>query len=216
MSSKLIQEKSDEVIQVPGGEVMIGLNAAIAAADFGEEQYMRTCVLNGMYLGVAQRVALRRLAQQSELLTDPAKTPATASDLSRSINAYRSVYSWTHASPPNPIINLVNRYREIAATDASEAQLHGFATAASTEVSAETNTLLALLAVLGLAVAIGGAVITGAEWKGWNVGWGALIAATCFGLLLLLPFSRPLRQELSIRGRPSGWTHSFKRTEQKK
>ena len=196
VSPVLMQQKSDEVIQIQGGEVMIGLKTSVAAADFGEESYTRTCVISALCLVLAERVALRRLAQDSESLTAPGRNPRAASDLSRSINAYRSLYSWAHASPMSPIIEIVNRYREAAAIDLMEAQLQGFASAALAEVAVETNILLMLVAVLGVAVAVATAAIAVADWKGWNVAWALLVAIAVFSLMLLPPFSRPLRQEI--------------------
>lgn len=202
VSAELVEAASNRVLQIPGGEVMVGINRSVVAADFGEEAYARTCVVDAFYFVLAQRVSLRRLTEQGEFLADPGRNPRGAANLSRAIVGYLSVYSWAHTSPPSPITQILVRYRELTSAEALEGQLQGFSAAAQTAVNDETNLLLALLTILGFAVAVAAAVSTGAKWQGWQVLWGVGVALLTFGLFLLLPFGRPIRQALIPHRRP--------------
>jgi hypothetical protein len=199
VSAELVEAASGQVLQIPGGEVMVGVNRSVVAADFGEEAYARTCVVDAFYFVVAQRVLLRRLTEQGGFLADPGRHPRAAGNLSRAIVGYLSLYSWAHASPLSPVTRILLRYRELTAAEALESQLQGFSAAAQTEVNGETNLLLALLTILGFAVAIAAAVSAGLKWQGLEILWAAGITVLTFVLFLLLPFGRPIRQALMPR-----------------
>jgi hypothetical protein len=196
VGAAVVEAASEQVLQVPRGEVMVGLNRSVAMSDFGVEAYARTCVVDVFYLGLAQRVLLRRLTDLSERLSSPGRHARDAAELSQAIAGYQGVYSWAHADSPSPFTRILVRYRELSGASETEKQLQVFAASAQTEIGRETNVLLGLLAVLGFAVAVAAAVITGAAWKDWDVLWGAAVAAIMFVALLFLPFSRPLRQSL--------------------
>jgi hypothetical protein len=196
VSADIIEAASEQVVQVPGGEVMVGLKRSVAMSDFGVEAYSRTCVVDAFYVGLAQRVLLRRLTDLSERLSDPGRHARDASELSRAIAGYQGVYSWAHTDSPSPLNRVLIRYRGLSGASETEQQLQVFAASAQTEISGETNVLLALLTVLGFGVAVAAAVATGAAWKGWDVLWGVAVAAITFAALLFLPFSRALRQSL--------------------
>jgi hypothetical protein len=202
VSAELVEAASSRVLQIPGGEVMVGINRSVVAADFGEEAYARTCVVDAFYFVLAQRVSLRRLTEQGVFLSDPGRHPRAAANLSRAIVGYLSLYSWAHTSPPSPITRILLRYREMTAAEALEGQLQGFSAAAQTEVNGETNLLLALLTILGFAVAVAATVSAGAKWQGLQILWGAGVALLIFAVFLLLPFGRPIRQALTPRRRP--------------
>ena len=68
-----VEAASEQVLQVPRGEVMVGVNRSVVMSDFGVEEYARTGVVDAFYLGLAQRVLLRRLAELSERLSDPGR-----------------------------------------------------------------------------------------------------------------------------------------------
>jgi len=199
VSAELVEAASGQVLQIPGGEVMVGVNRSVVAADFGEEAYARTCVVDAFYFVVAQRVLLRRLTEQGGFLADPGRHPRAAGNLSRAIVGYLSLYSWAHASPLSPVTRILLRYRELTAAEALESQLQGFSAAAQTEVNGETNLLLALLTILGFAVAVAAAVSAGLKWQGLEILWAAGITVLTFVLFLLLPFGRPIRQALMPR-----------------
>jgi hypothetical protein len=199
VSAELVEAASSQVLQIPGGEIMIGINRSVVASDFGEEAYARTCVVDAFYLVLAQRVSLRRLTEQGEFLTDPGRHPRAAANLSRATVGYLSLYSWAHTSPPSPITRILLRYRELAAAEALESRLQGFTTAAQTEVNGETNLLLALLTILGFAVAVAVAVSASAKWQGLQVLWSVGVTLLTFAVFLLLPFGRPIRQALIPR-----------------
>ena len=202
VSAELVEDASGRVLQIPGGEVMVGINRSVVAAEFGEEAYSRTCVVDAFYFVLAQRVSLRRLTEQGEFLADPGRHPRAAANLSRAIVGYLSLYSWAHTGPPGPITRILLRYRELTAAEALESQLQGFSAAAQTEVNGETNLLLALLTILGFAVAVAAAVSAGAKWQGLQVLWGVGVALLTFVFFLLLPFGRPIRQAIVPRRRP--------------
>lgn len=199
VSAELVETASSQVLQIPGGEVMIGINRSVVASDFGEEAYARTCVVDAFYFVLAQRVLLRRLTEIGEFLTDPGRHPRAAANLSRAIVGYLSVYSWAHTSPPGPITRILLRYRDLTAAEALENQLQGFTAAAQTEVNSETNLLLALLTILGFAVAVAATVSASAKWQGLQVLWSVSVALLIFAAFLLLPFGRPMRQALMPR-----------------
>jgi hypothetical protein len=196
ISAEQVETASAAVLQVPRGEVMVGLNRSIALSDAGLEAYARTCVVDALMLGVGQRVLLRRLPLLSERLSDPGRHAREAAALSRAIAGYQGIYSWAHADPSSPFTRILVAYRELSGAGETEKQLQVFAASAQTETGRETNVLLALLAVLGFAVAVAAEVTTGAAWQGWEVLWGLAVTAAVFGALLCLPFSRALRQSL--------------------
>ena len=99
ISAEQVETASAAVLQVPRGEVMVGLNRTIAMSDAGVEAYARTCVVDALMLGVAQRVLLRRLTLLSERLSDPGRHAREAAALSRAIAGYQGIYSWAHADP---------------------------------------------------------------------------------------------------------------------
>lgn len=196
VGADMVEAASEQVIQLPGGEVMVGLNRSVAMSDFGIDVYARTCLVDAFYVGFAQRVLLRRLTELSERLSDPGRHSREAAELSRAIAGYQGVYSWAHTDSPSPLTRVLVRYRALSGASETEQQLQVFATSAQTEIARETNVLLALLTVLGFAVAVGAAVTTSAAWNGWEVLWGVAVAAATFACLLLLPFSGPLRQSI--------------------
>jgi hypothetical protein len=196
IGAQMVEAASEQVVQVPRGEVMVGLNRSVAMADFGVEAYSRTCVVDAFYAGLAQRVLLRRLTELSERLSDPGRHVRDAAELSRAIAGYQGVYSWAHTDSPSPFNRILVRYRALSGARETEQQLQVFAASAQTEIGRETNVLLAFLTVLGFAVAVAAAAATGADWKGWDALWGAAVAAITFAALLLPPFSRSLRQAL--------------------
>src|SRR5207344_2686024 len=124
------------------------------------------------------------LTEQGEFLADPGRHPRAAANLSRAIVGYLSLYSWAHTSPPGPITRILLRYRELTAAEALESQLQGFSAAAQTEVNGETNLLLALLTILGFAVAVSAAVSAGAKWQGLQVFWSVGVALLTFSVFL--------------------------------
>jgi hypothetical protein len=196
VGAEMVEAASEQVLQVPRGEVMVGLNRSIAMSDSGVEAYARTCIVDALCLGIAQRVLLRRLTELSERLSDPGRHAREAAELSRAIAGYQGVYSWAHRESQTPFTRILLRYRELSGASETEKQLEVFAASAQSEIGRETNVLLAFLTVFGFAVAVAAAVTTGAAWSGWNVLWGVAVAAIMFGALLLLPFSTPLRQSL--------------------
>jgi hypothetical protein len=66
-------------------------------------------------------------------------------------------------------------------------------------ISAQTNVLLGVIAVLGLAVAVAAAIVQAASWTGAATLWGVLVAAVVATIVLLLPTGRALRTSL-LRG----------------
>jgi hypothetical protein len=197
VSAELVQAASSRVIQFPNGEIMVGLNRSVAAADFGEETFVRTVVADAFYLILAQRVSLRRLAQQGESLTNPGRNLRTGVDFSRGIVSYLSLHSWARTIPPSPIAQIILRYRELSSADILERELQIFSGAVQTQVSTETNLLLTLLTNLGVAVAVAAAVLTGAQWHGVQILWSLGVALLSFAIFSLLPFGRPIRQGLT-------------------
>ena len=189
-----------EIFPVGHGTLAAGPFRSVAEGDFGNEAHLRTFVVSAVLFGVAQAVILNRLAQLAAQLANPSANPATAIRISRMITSYRAIHAWMPAPRPELDWKIARRYREITGLEALERQLASFEASAQAALSAQTNALLALIAILGVAVAIATATTQAAELHGWLAAVASLgVAAGITGLLLLLPIGRALRAALGFR-----------------
>jgi hypothetical protein len=189
----------ERIVPIGGGVALVGGYRAVASADFGREVRVQRVAVETMFYAVAQNVMLKRLFEQAELLVDPTKNPGAALALSRGVLAYRAVFWWDGRQRPEPEARLVAAYHERNGLSELEADLTSFETAAQAAISAQTNVLLGVIAVLGFAVAVAAAAVQAAGWKGAATLWGVLVAATVAIGVLFLPFGRALRTALRRR-----------------
>jgi hypothetical protein len=181
------------VLAIGGGVALVGSYRSVAMADYGGATSVQRLTVDTMLFAVAQNVMLKRLFQLAERLVEPARNPRAAVALSRGVLAYRAVFWWNGAGRPEPESRIIWSYYQQNGLGDLEADLSSFETAAQAAISAQTNVLLGLIAVLGVAVAVAASVIGAASLTGWEALWGLLIAVATAAVLLMLPFGRTLR-----------------------
>jgi hypothetical protein len=193
------------VFRLPYGfnEMLVGRRYAIAVGGdiwdrraATDEALQRTTVLNALLYAVAQRVFLEHLADQAARLAEPRRDPSRALAISRGSTTYRAIYSWQRTGD-DALDHIVADYRRAHDIDALAQQLDSFERAAQTALTAETNLLLAMVAVVGLAVTFALAVVAAAGWNGWTAGWGIPIAFAAALVILATPPARSLRQQIA-------------------
>ena len=184
---------------IGGGVALVGGFRSVVMADFGWGVSAQRFAIDAMFYAVAQNIMLKRLFRQAELLVEPMRDPGAAVALSRGVLAYRAVFWWDGAGRPEAEGRLIHAYHEQNALGELEADLSSFETAAQAAISAQTNLLLGLITVLGLALAVGVAAIQGAGWTGDETLWGLVVAIGTAAALLMLPMARALRQALLWR-----------------
>jgi hypothetical protein len=190
---------TERIVLVGGGVALVGGYRAVAMADFGRAVRVQRIAVETMFYAVAQNVMLKRLFEQAELLVEPTRNAGAAVALSRGVLAYRAVFWWGGGQRPEPEGELVAAYHDKNGLSELEADLASFETAVQAAISAQTNVLLGVIAVLGLAVAVAAAIVQAASWTGAATLWGVLVAAVVATIVLLLPTGRALRTSL-LRG----------------
>jgi hypothetical protein len=168
-------------------------------ADWGSGASVQAFAIDAMLYAVAQNVMLRKLFEQAELLVEPARNPGAATGLSRGVLAYRAIFWWDGSGSPETEGRFVAAYHDQNGLSELEADLASFEGAAQAAIGAQTNVLLGLIAVLGLAVAVAGGLVQAAGWEGKETLWGLLSAVGIVAILLMLPFGRPLRRAVLRR-----------------
>jgi hypothetical protein len=194
-----VDDRIKDIFPIGGGVAMVGGYRSAVMADFGWGTSARRFAVDAMFYAVAQNVMLKRLVEQAEMLVEPTRNPNAAIALSRGVLAYRAVFWWDGTGRPEPEARLVRTYRQENGLAKLETDLSSFETAAQAMISAQTNVLLGLVTVLGLAVAVAAAVVQAAGWKGGETLWGVLIALIVAAGLLMLPTGRALRQSIIRR-----------------
>jgi hypothetical protein len=189
----------ERIFPIGGGTMLIGAFRSVAEGDFGNEVRLRTFVVNGLLAGVVQRVMLDRLARMAAELADPTSNPRGALALSRAVTGYRAVHGPSTLARTDLDSEIAARYRDRTALEALEQQASSFETAAQAAMSADTNLLLAVVAIGGFALAIAAGVETTASWKGWSTLWSLLVAVVVAIAIGLLPPGRSLRAALAAQ-----------------
>jgi hypothetical protein len=187
----------DRIFAIGGGTMLIGAFRSVAEGDFGNEARLRTFASNGLLAGAVQRVMLDRLARIAAELADPTSNPRGALALSRAVTGYRAVHAPATLTRTDLDSEIAARYRDRTGLEAVEQQLSSFETAAQAAMSADTNILLAAIAIGGFAIAVAAAVGQATGWEGWSALWTLLVAVFVAVAIALLPTGRSLRAALA-------------------
>jgi hypothetical protein len=200
----MIMSNIRRTFPVGGGTLLVGGYRSVAENDSYYENRLRTFVLDAMLFSVAQNVMLNGPTHLALGLANPRRDPSTARAMSRGIVAYRSLYAWTGGSVLGPDRQVIEDYRKRTGLELLEKSLTSFEYAAQSAITAQTNDLLGLIAVFGLAATIALAVKEAVGWHGWAILWAVLIAIAIVSCLLLLPLGRALRTSIFDRARVRG------------
>ncbi len=127
------------------------------------EVYFHSIYLDALAMGIAQKVALRSIADEVAGFDDPRTMPAELRELERQVARFRNVYWWTHISPhgtANELTQLYSRQHRLeplAGQVFEEIALHS--QQVQTDVAERTNALLSLLTIVGVPLGIVAALL---------------------------------------------------------
>jgi hypothetical protein len=120
------------------------------------EVYFHSIYLDALVLGVAQKAALRSIADDVADLDDPHQKPRELRALERRVARFRNVYWWTHLSAHGPANELTRLYSRQHRLDALATQIFEeigeHSRQIQTAAAERTNALLGLITIVGLPI----------------------------------------------------------------